>query len=46
LIGFSEVIIAFALMMDAVRTSESKVNFYETTQRNIPEDSIFRIEVF
>jgi hypothetical protein len=27
------------LMMEAVSTSETPVNFYETTQRNIPEDS-------
>jgi hypothetical protein len=26
-----------ALMMEAVRTSEMSVNFYETTRRNIPE---------
>jgi hypothetical protein len=26
-----------ALMMEAVSTSETSVNFYETTQRNIPE---------
>jgi hypothetical protein len=25
--------------MEAVRPSETSVNFYETTQRNIPEDS-------
>jgi hypothetical protein len=28
-----------ALMMEAVNTSETLVNFYETTLRNIPEDS-------
>jgi hypothetical protein len=28
-----------ALMMEAVSTSETSVNFYETTWRNIPEDS-------
>jgi hypothetical protein len=27
-----------ALMMEAVNTSETSVNFYETTQHNIPED--------
>jgi hypothetical protein len=27
-----------ALMMEAVSTSETSVNFYETTRRNIPED--------
>jgi hypothetical protein len=26
-----------ALMMEAVSTSETSVNFYETTRRNIPE---------
>jgi hypothetical protein len=26
-------------MMEAVSTSEMSVNFYETMQRNIPEDS-------
>jgi hypothetical protein len=28
-----------ALMMEAVSTSDTSVNFYQTTQRNIPEDS-------
>jgi hypothetical protein len=28
-----------ALMMEAVSTSETSVNLYHTTQRNIPEDS-------
>jgi hypothetical protein len=28
-----------SIMMEAVRISETSVNFYETTQRNIPEDS-------
>jgi hypothetical protein len=28
-----------ALMMQAVSTSETSVNFYQTTWRNIPEDS-------
>jgi hypothetical protein len=27
------------LMMEAVSTSETSVNFYDTTRRNIPEDS-------
>jgi hypothetical protein len=27
------------LMMEAVSTFETSVTFYETTQRNIPEDS-------
>jgi hypothetical protein len=26
-------------MMEVVRTSETSVNFYETTQHKIPEDS-------
>jgi hypothetical protein len=26
-------------MMEAARTSETSVNFYQTTRRNIPEDS-------
>jgi hypothetical protein len=26
-------------MMEAVSTSETSVNFYETARRNIPEDS-------
>jgi hypothetical protein len=29
-----------ALTMEAVSTSETSVNFYETTRRNIPEDII------
>jgi hypothetical protein len=28
-----------ALMMEAARTSETLVNFYQTTQRNNPEDN-------
>jgi hypothetical protein len=28
-----------ALMKEAVSTSEMSINFYETTRRNIPEDS-------
>jgi hypothetical protein len=31
--------IIIALMMEAVSTSETSVNFYQTTRRNIPEDS-------
>jgi hypothetical protein len=27
-----------ALMMDEVSTTETSVNFYQTTRRNIPED--------
>jgi hypothetical protein len=31
--------VQFALMMEAVSTSEMLVNFYQTTLHNIPEDS-------
>jgi hypothetical protein len=31
--------IIIALMMEAVSASETSVNFYETTRRNLPEDS-------
>jgi hypothetical protein len=30
---------AIALMMEAVNTSETSVNFYQTTRGSIPEDS-------
>jgi hypothetical protein len=30
---------AIALMMDAASTSETSLNFYQTTQRNNPEDN-------
>jgi hypothetical protein len=30
---------AIALMMEAANTSETSVNFYQTTQRNNPADS-------
>jgi hypothetical protein len=30
-----------ALMMEAVSTSETSENFYQTTRRNIPEDGDF-----
>jgi hypothetical protein len=30
-----------ALMMDALSTSETSVNFYQTTRRNIPEEGTF-----
>jgi hypothetical protein len=29
-----------ALMMEAARTSETSVNFYQTTRRNIPEKKV------
>jgi hypothetical protein len=31
-------VILIALMMEAVSTFETSVNFYQTTRRNIPED--------
>jgi hypothetical protein len=31
-----------ALMVEAVSTSKTSVNFYDTTRRNIPEDSHLR----
>jgi hypothetical protein len=31
----------FAVMMEAARTSETLVNFYQTTRRYNPEDSLF-----
>jgi hypothetical protein len=34
----------FALMMEATRTSETLVNFYQTTQRYSPEDSHLRTD--
>jgi hypothetical protein len=42
----SEVLIAsiLTLMMEAARTSETLVNFYQTTRRNNPQDSHIRIE--
>jgi hypothetical protein len=33
----------FTLKMTTVSTSETSVNFYETTRRNITEDSYFHI---
>jgi hypothetical protein len=36
---FTAYYIIIALMMEAVSTSETSVNFYETSRRNIPEDS-------
>jgi hypothetical protein len=32
-----------ALMMETVKTSETLVNIYQTTRRNIPEDRHFHI---
>jgi hypothetical protein len=36
------IIRAIALMMEAARTSETLVNFYQTTRRYNPEDSHLR----
>jgi hypothetical protein len=33
------IIRAIALMMEAASTSETSVNFFQTTRRNNPEDS-------
>jgi hypothetical protein len=35
--------IAIALMMEAVSSSETSVNIYQTTRRNIPEDSYIQV---
>jgi hypothetical protein len=35
-----------ALMMEAASTSETSVNFYQTTRRNIPEDSHLQIPTY
>jgi hypothetical protein len=40
----ASIIRTIALMMEAVSMSETSVNFYQTTQRNIPEDSHFHEE--
>jgi hypothetical protein len=38
--------IIIALMMEAASTSETSVNFYQTTRRNIPEDDSHHLERF
>jgi hypothetical protein len=35
-----------ALMMEAGSTSKTSVNFYETTRRNIPEDSNLQVLLY
>jgi hypothetical protein len=35
-----------ALMMEAASTSETSVNFYETTRRNIPEDRHLHLDIY
>jgi hypothetical protein len=37
--SYSERSVIIALMMEAASTSETSVNFYQTTWRNNPEDS-------
>jgi hypothetical protein len=39
----ASIIRTIAPMMEGIRTSETSVNFYPTTWRNIPEDSHFHI---
>jgi hypothetical protein len=34
----------FALMMEALSTSETPVSFYQTTRRNISEDSHLHLQ--
>jgi hypothetical protein len=35
-------LVLITLMMEAASTSETSVNFYQTTQHNIPEDGHLR----
>jgi hypothetical protein len=37
-------LVEITLMMEAVITSETSVNFYETTLRSIPEDSRLHVD--
>jgi hypothetical protein len=37
-------VVAIALMMEAARTSETLVNFYQTTRRYNPEDRHLRTD--
>jgi hypothetical protein len=39
LVLVASIIRAIALMMEAAITSETSVNFYQTTRRNIPDDN-------
>jgi hypothetical protein len=39
----ASIISVMSLMMEAVSTSETPVNFCEITRRNIPEDSYIRL---
>jgi hypothetical protein len=36
--------IIIVMVMEAVSTPETSVNFYQSTRRNIPEDSHFNLE--
>jgi hypothetical protein len=36
---FEKRVLFIALVMEAVRTSETSASVYQTTRRNIPEDS-------
>jgi hypothetical protein len=36
--AFSASIVTIAVTLEAVNTSETSVNFYQNTRRNIPED--------
>jgi hypothetical protein len=42
-VSWDVMIRAIALMMEAVNTSETSVNFCQTTRRNIPENSQIHI---
>jgi hypothetical protein len=44
LVGYS--VYSSTLEMEAVRSSETSVNFYQTTRRQIPENSTHQSEVF
>jgi hypothetical protein len=35
-----------ALMMEALSTSETLINFYQITRRNIPEDTVLTVVFF
>jgi hypothetical protein len=37
---------SIALMMEAVETSETAINFYQTTRRSIPENNHLQDDIF
>jgi hypothetical protein len=39
IVGFEVILLLIALILEAARTSETLVNFYQTTRRYNPEDS-------